>query len=157
MLLEIERKFLVKNNSYKDESFKCLSIKQGFLNSNKNRVVRVRVVDDKGFITIKGKSNKKGTTRFEWEKEISMKDAKRLLKLCEKGIIKKKRYLVKIKNHTYEVDVFKNKNKGLIIAEVELGNATELFSKPSWLGEEVTGIVKYYNSELSKNPFKNWT
>ncbi|MCF6278818.1 MAG: CYTH domain-containing protein [Flavobacteriaceae bacterium] len=156
MLLEIERKFLVKNNSYKEESFKCLSINQGFLNSNRNRVVRVRVVDDKGFITIKGKSNKKGTTRFEWEKEISLKEAKKLLKLCEKGVIKKTRYLVRVENHIYEVDVFKRKNKGLVVAEIELNSESELFLKPSWLGEEVTGEIKYYNSELSKNPFKNW-
>jgi len=156
MSLEIERKFLVKNDSYKKESFKYLSIKQGFLNSNKNRVVRVRVVDNKGFITIKGKSNKKGTIRFEWEKEISIKEAKQLLKLCEKGIVKKKRYLVRVENHIYEIDVFKRDNKGLVIAEVELNSEDETFVKPKWLGKEVTGIIKYYNSKLSKNPFKNW-
>ena len=95
--IEIERKFLVKNNSFKNESFKGLAIKQGFLNSNKNRVVRIRIVGDKGFITVMGKSSKNGLSRFEWEKKLPFKEAKKLLKLCEKGIIKKTRYLVKVK------------------------------------------------------------
>ncbi|PHR73255.1 MAG: adenylate cyclase [Lutibacter sp.] len=156
MQIEIERKFLVKDTSFKNKSFKCLSIKQGFLNSNKNRVVRIRIVDDKGFITIKGKSSKNGLSRFEWEKKIPMKEAKKLLKLCEKEVIKKSRYLVKVENHTFEVDIFKGGNKGLIIAEIELSHEKESFSKPDWLGKEVTGEAKYYNSELSKVPFKNW-
>ena len=156
MAIEIERKFLIKNDSYKPESFKKLSIKQGFLNSDKNRIVRIRVVDDKGFITVKGISSKDGTSRFEWEKEISSKDAESLLNLCEETIIEKNRYLVKSGIHTFEVDEFSGNNSGLIVAEVELISVNDEYLKPDWLGEEVTGIVKYYNSELSKNPFKNW-
>lgn len=156
MQIEIERKFLVKNNSFKKESFKNLSIKQGFLNSNKNRTVRIRIVDNKGIITVKGKSSKNGLSRFEWEKEIAVKEAEELLKLCEKGVIKKTRYLIKSGKHTFEVDVFKGKNKGLIIAEVELTHEDEDFNKPNWLGKEVTGEIEYYNSKLSKTPFKNW-
>ncbi|PCI11829.1 MAG: adenylate cyclase [Flavobacteriaceae bacterium] len=156
MPIEIERKFLVKNNSFKSESFKTLTIKQGFLNSDKNRVVRVRTLDDTGFITIKGISSKDGTSRFEWEKEISLSDANALLLLCEETIIEKKRYLIKSGKHTFEVDEFYGANNGLVVAEVELNAANESFNTPSWLGEEVTGLTKYYNSELSKNPFKNW-
>ena len=157
MSIEIERKFLVKNNSYQIESFKVLTIKQGFLNSDKNRVVRIRVLDNTGFITVKGISSKDGTSRFAWEKEISLHDANSLLLLCEQTIIGKKRYLIKSKNHTFEVDEFLGANEGLVIAEVELNSAKEKFFKPDWLGKEVTGVSKYYNSELSKNPFKNWT
>lgn len=156
MSIEIERKFLVKNSSFKERAFKCFSIKQGFLNSDKNRVVRIRIVDNKGFITIKGRSSENGLSRFEWEKEINLQDAESLFDLCEIGVIQKKRYLVNYKNYLYEVDVFLVENTGLTIAEIELNSETQLFSKPEWLGEEVTGITKYYNSELSKNPFKNW-
>ncbi len=156
MPIEIERKFLVKNDSYKSDSFKVLTIKQGFLNSDKNRVVRVRTLDNQGFITVKGISSKDGTSRFEWEKEISLSDANALLLLCEETVIEKKRYLIKSKNHTFEVDEFFSANNGLVIAEVELNSVDEEFNKLSWLGDEVTGITKYYNSELSKNPFKNW-
>ena len=106
MSVEIERKFLVKNNSYKAASYKCISITQGFLNSNKKRVVRIRIADDKGFITIKGKTSDNGLTRYEWEKEIDLKEANSLLNLCEKGIIIKNRYLVKFKDWIYEVDEF---------------------------------------------------
>lgn len=156
MSIEIERKFLIKNSSYKSESFKVSSIKQGFLNSNKNRVVRIRVIDDKGWITVKGVSSKDGTSRFEWEKEISLNDAESLLNLCEETIIEKNRYFVKSGTHLFEVDKFIGANDGLVIAEIELNSVNEKYIKPEWLGEEVTGITKYYNSELSKNPFKNW-
>lgn len=156
MGVEIERKFLVTSNDFKKESYQKTHIKQGFLNSNKKRVVRVRINNDKGFLTIKGKSNKTGTTRFEWEKEIDKKEAENLLSLCEKGVIEKYRYLVKINNHILEIDEFLNENKGLIIAEIELQYENEKFTKPFWLGKEVTGITKYYNSNLSKNPFNQW-
>ncbi|MBS9774147.1 MAG: CYTH domain-containing protein [Tenacibaculum sp.] len=156
MNIEIERKFLVISNDYKTNSFKKEYIKQGFLNSDKQRVVRVRIKDDKGFITVKGKSNDTGTTRFEWEKEISLIDAENLLNLCEEGIIEKYRYLVKVDNYIFEVDEFLGDNKGLCIAEIELLNEEDKFEKPFWLGKEVTGITKYYNSNISKNPFKNW-
>lgn len=153
---EIERKFLVNNTFFIKESFDQKLIKQGFLNSDKNRVVRVRVSDEQGFLTIKGKSNKSGTSRFEFEKEITLEEANLLLELCEKGVIEKTRYLIKSEKHTFEVDVFSGKNKGLVVAEIELTEENESFAKPSWLGKEVTGNVKYYNSELSKNPYKNW-
>ncbi len=156
MIVEIERKFLVISDDFKKESFKKEYIKQGFLNSDKERVVRIRIKDDKGFITVKGKSNKEGTTRFEWEKEIDLIDAENLFNLCEEGIIEKFRYLVKADNHIFEVDEFLGNNKGLYIAEIELSNENEEFKKPLWLGNEVTGDVKYYNSNISKNPYKNW-
>lgn len=156
MSVEIERKFLVKNDDFKSESYSKKYLKQGYLNTDKNRTVRIRISDKTAFITIKGKSNNAGTTRFEWEKEIQMQEAEALLLLCEPSIVEKTRYLVKAEPHTFEVDVFAGDNKGLIIAEIELKNETEKFIKPDWLANEVTGNVKYYNSNISKNPFKNW-
>jgi len=156
MSIEIERKFLVKNDDFKQESYQKNTIKQGFLNSNKNRIVRIRVSDRLAFITVKGKSNLSGTTRFEWEKEINIKEAEELLLLCEPIIIEKTRYLIKKGNHTFEIDEFFGENKGLILAEIELNSENESFEKPEWLGKEVTGKIKYYNSNLSNHPFKNW-
>ena len=155
-MIEIERKFLVLNNNYKKEAFKQTRITQGFLNTNPERTVRVRVKGDTGFITVKGKSNQSGTSRFEWEKEITLTEAKQLLKLCETGVIDKTRYEVKLGEHIFEVDEFYGDNQGLTIVEVELSHENEVFEKPNWLGEEVTGDIKYYNSQLSKNPFKDW-
>ncbi|WP_417855926.1 CYTH domain-containing protein [Xanthomarina gelatinilytica] len=155
-MIEIERKFLVKNNSFKNEAFKKIHIKQGFLNSDKERTVRVRLTDSQGFLTVKGLSGNNGLSRFEWEKEISKTDAEALFELCEKGLIEKTRHLVEIGNHIFEIDEFFSENEGLIIAEIELNHATELFKKPAWLGEEVTGNIKYYNSQLSKQPYKTW-
>ncbi|HLV69519.1 MAG TPA: CYTH domain-containing protein [Xanthomarina sp.] len=155
-MIEIERKFLVKNNNFKDEAFKQVHIKQGFLNSDKERTVRVRLTDNQGFLTVKGLSTNNGLSRFEWEKEISKTDAEVLFKLCEKGLIIKTRHLVKVNNHTFEVDEFFGDNEGLIIAEIELNHVTELFTKPTWLGKEVTGNIKYYNSQLSKQPYNTW-
>ncbi len=156
MAFEIERKFLVTSDEYKQVAYKKSYIKQGFLNSKKERVVRVRIKDDAGFLTIKGASNKSGTTRFEWEKEIDLKEAQDLFNLCEEGIIEKYRYLVKANNHVFEVDEFLGENKGLVVAEIELEDENENFATPNWLGKEVTGIVKYYNSNLSKIPFSKW-
>lgn len=156
MGIEIERKFLVKNLDFKTESFEKKYIKQGYLNSNKNRTVRIRVSDDTAYITIKGKSNKSGTSRFEWEKEIAISEAKELLLLCESNLIEKHRYLVKKGTHTFEVDAFLGDNLGLIVAEIELDSENEKFEKPSWLAKEVTGESKYYNSSISKLPFKDW-
>ena len=155
-MLEIERKFLVISDAFKTEASNSYIIKQGFLNSHKKRTVRVRVKKEKGFITIKGISSKNGLSRFEWEKEISKKEAESLLKICEKGIIDKMRYEVKCGQHVYEIDEFFGLNKGLIVAEVELNSENEYFEKPQWLGKEVTGDIKYYNAVLSKEPFKNW-
>jgi len=156
MAIEIERKFLVKNQLFESQSSRSYSIEQGFLNSDKNRVVRVRLKDEQGFLTIKGKTNDSGLSRFEWEKEIDFKEAKDLLLLCEKNIIQKRRFEVEYGNHCFEIDVFSGLNEGLIIAEVELNSEEENFIKPSWLGTEVTGQPKYYNSELSKTPYLSW-
>ena len=156
MAVEIERKFLVKNNSFKQESIDKKSMKQGYLNSNKNRTVRIRITDDKAFITVKGNSNSTGVSRFEWEKEIDKLEAEELLLLCETTIIEKNRFYVKSHQHVYEIDEFFGDNYGLIIAEVELKKEDEAYTKPLWLGEEVTGQKKYYNSKLSKNPFRDW-
>jgi len=156
MALEIERKFLITSHTFKKESYKKIYIKQGFLNSDKERTVRIRIADEKAFITVKGKSNINGTSRYEWEKEIPVKDAQEMLHLCEKTVIEKNRFLVKSARHIFEIDEFMGANKGLVIAEVELQNENEHFESPPWLGLEVTGRVAYYNSNLSKHPFSNW-
>ncbi len=155
-MIEIERKFLVTSNSYKEESFNVTRIIQGFLNRDPERTVRVRIRNNKGVLAVKGLSSNNGLSRFEWEKNISKKDAKVLLGFCKKGVIDKLRYEVKCGNHIFEVDEFFGDNKGLIIAEVELSSEKEQFSKPDWLGEEVTGQIEYYNSQLSKQPFNTW-
>lgn len=156
MNLEIERKFLIKNLNFKKESFKKRYLKQGYLNTNKERTVRVRISDDKAFLTIKGKSNTNGTTRFEWEKEIEIVDAEQLLLLSETTIIEKTRYYIKSEEFVFEVDEFNGENNGLLLAEIELKNENQKFKKPDWLGKEVTGNEKYYNSFLSKKPFTTW-
>jgi len=157
MSIEIERKFLAVNSDYKKLSYDQKYIKQGFLNSNKNRVVRVRISEDQAFLTIKGVSSKDGTSRFEWEKEISVEEAQDLMKLCEEGIIEKKRYYHKFGNHLFEIDEFLGNNSNLVVVEVEVRHKGEEFQTPSYLGIEVTGDKKYYNAYLSKHPFKNWT
>jgi CYTH domain-containing protein len=153
---EIERKFLVHSLGFIAEASLSQKIAQGYLNSTPERTVRIRIKDEKGFITIKGKGNESGTTRFEWEKEIDLYEAEALLKLCETGVIDKTRYLIKKGNHTFEVDIFEGENKGLIIAEIELSEANEMFQKPTGLSEEVTGDERYYNAYLSKKPFTTW-
>ncbi len=155
MAQEIERKFLVKGD-FKADSFKATRITQGYLSSVPERTVRVRVKGEKGYITIKGKGNDSGASRYEWEKEIPVDEVKELLKLCEPGIIDKTRYLVKAGEHTFEVDEFYGENEGLVMAEVELKDENEDFIKPAWLGEEVTGDVRYYNSMLMKHPYTKW-
>lgn len=155
-MIEIERKFLVLSDDFINESFSQKRIVQGYLSSNPERTVRVRVKGDKGFLTIKGKSNANGTTRLEWEREISLIDAETLLTICESGIIDKVRYEVKVGNHVYEIDIFSGENQGLIMAEIELESESEIFEKPNWLGEEVTNDERYYNAYLSKNPFTTW-
>ena len=155
-MLEIERKFLVTSEAFKKEAFTQHRIAQGYLSAVPERTVRVRIKGNKGFLTIKGASNESGLSRFEWEKEIPVDEATALLKLCEKGVIDKTRFEVKMGNHVYEIDEFYGENEGLIMAEIELQSETETFEKPNWLGEEVTNDNRYYNSYLSKNPFKNW-
>ncbi|NQY28830.1 MAG: CYTH domain-containing protein [Flavobacteriaceae bacterium] len=155
-MIEIERKFLVASDEYKVRSYKSTRITQGFLSTDPERTVRVRIKGNQGFLTIKGKSNTSGTSRFEWEKEIDLEEAEGLLKLCQKGIIDKVRYEVKSNAHIYEIDEFFGSNEGLVIAEIELNSENEAFEKPNWLGVEVTGENKYYNSQLSTMPFCKW-
>lgn len=153
--MEIERKFLVKGE-YKYLAERSFRIVQGYLSSATGRTVRIRIKGDKGFITIKGKSNESGLSRYEWEKEIPLNEAEELLQLCEPGAIDKTRYEIPVGKHTFEVDEFYGENSGLTLAEIELESETESFLKPDWLGEEVTGDRRYYNSCLTKNSFKNW-
>ena len=155
MPMEIERKFLVAGD-YKSFARKSLRITQGYISSIPERTVRVRIMGDKGFITIKGVASDGGVSRFEWEKEIPVSEAQDLLQICEPGVIDKTRYLVEVGNHTYEVDEFYGDNDGLVVAEIELAAEDEAFVKPEWLGEEVTGDNRYYNSMLMKSPYKNW-
>jgi adenylate cyclase len=155
-MIEIERKFLVTSEAFKKEAFAQNRIAQGYLSSVPERTVRVRIKGDKGFLTIKGVSNESGLSRFEWEKEIPVLEAAALLKLCEKGVIDKTRFEVKMGNHVFEIDEFHGENEGLVMAEIELESETEPFEKPIWLGEEVTNDNRYYNSYLSRNPYKNW-
>ena len=154
--LEIERKFLVLSDAYKHEAQKSTRISQGYLSTDPERTVRVRIKGEKAFLTIKGKSNESGTTRVEIEEVITLDKAKTLLDLCLPGIIDKTRYEVTLGNHTWEIDEFYGDNQGLILAEIELQSETETFQKPEWIGKEVTGNKKYYNSQLSKQPFTKW-
>ncbi len=155
-MIEIERKFLVTSDAYKVLAFAKNQIAQGYLNSNPERTVRVRIKGEKGFLTIKGKGNQSGMSRFEWEKEIPVAEAKALLDLCESGVISKMRFEVKVGQHVFEVDEFYGENSGLIMAEVELGSETESFEKPTWIGEEVTNDERFYNAFLSQNPYSKW-
>ena len=155
-MIEIERKFLVTSLDFIAESSVQHAIAQGYLNSDPERTVRIRIKGEKGYITIKGSGNETGTSRMEWEKEISLEEAKSLLKLCEKGVIEKTRYEVKSGKHTIEIDVFHGENEGLIMAEVELEDENEAILKPNWLGKEVTGDKRYYNSYISLYPFNKW-
>ena len=169
---EIERKFLVKEIPNNLQQYKCYKIKQGHISTNptirlrqivqgyicsaRGRTVRVRIRDNKGYLTIKGASNDSGTSRYEWEKEISLQEAEELMKLCEPGVIDKIRYLVKSGEHIFEVDEFYGENEGLTVAEVELNSEDELFKKPHFIEKEVTGDIRYYNSFLMKNPYTRW-
>ena len=153
---EIERKFLVRGD-YRSQAYSSSHIVQGYLCSSARCTVRIRLRDDKGYVTIKGKSDAAGLSRSEWEQEIPFKDASEMLALCGKEVIDKTRHLVKAGSHTFEVDEFHGDNEGLVVAEVELGSENEEYERPSWLGEEVTGDRKYYNSHLVDSPFKSWT
>ena len=156
MALEIERKFLVKDDRYKSMAYSASRIAQGYICSARGRTVRVRIRDEKGYLTIKGPSDSQGLGRYEWEKEIPIQEAQELMRLCEPGMIDKTRYLVKSGKHVFEVDEFYGENEGLTIAEVELESVDESYEKPDFIGEEVTGDVRYYNSFLMKNPFTRW-
>lgn len=155
-MVEIERKFLVKNDSFIKLATSKHMIAQGYLNSNPDRTVRIRIMGESGFLTIKGRGNDSGMTRFEWETELSLTEARPLLALCESGMVEKIRYNVPVGKHIFEVDVFSGENEGLVIAEIELSSEEENFAHPDWLGKEVTADERFYNAYLSQNPFKNW-
>lgn len=155
-MIETERKFLVKNEAYKHEARTQKRIVQGYLSTDPDRTVRVRIKGDEGYITIKGKSSASGLSRMEWEKEITVEDADALLALCLPGVIDKVRYEINIGKHIYEVDEFFGDNAGLTIAEIELSSENETFEKPDWLGDEVTGDKRYYNAYISSRPFSKW-
>lgn len=156
MAQEIERKFLV-SGEFKSQAYAQSRIVQGYISSARGRTVRVRIRDGKGYLTIKGASNESGTSRYEWEKEITLSEARELMKLCEPGVIDKTRYLIRSGEHVFEVDEFYGENEGLILAEVELQSEDEKYKKPDFIGKEVTGDVRYYNSHLMKEPFTKWT
>ena len=155
MALEIERKFLVSGDfrPYVSES---VHIVQGYLCSSAGKTVRVRTWGKKGFLTIKGPTAPGSCSRFEWETEIPLKDAQELIALCDSGVIDKVRHLVPVGDHVYEVDEFGADNQGLVVAEVELSSEDEAFQRPQWLGKEVTGDRRYYNSSLLANPYSRW-
>ena len=155
--LEIERKFLV-TGPFKDKAYDATRIRQGYIASGRGRTVRVRVRGDTGYLTIKGPSDRAGLARFEWEKEITVGDAEALMRICEPGIIDKTRYLVKSPDcrHVWEVDEFYGENEGLVMAEIELDDENESYSKPDFIGREVTGDRRFYNSHLRQNPYKLW-
>ena len=135
---------------------KSIHMVQGYIASGR-RTVRVRISDDKAWLTIKGPSTNGGLTRYEWEREISLKEALELIQLSEGATIEKRRHIVEYEGHTFEVDEFEGENAGLIIAEVELQSEDEEFEHPEWLGREVTGIKRYYNSHLRAHPYREWS
>lgn len=156
-LLEVERKFLVTGD-FKEQAVSSTHITQGYIASGGGRTVRVRIRGDKGYLTIKGPSNKAGLARFEWEKEIPRHEAEALMTICEPGIIEKTRWLVPSADgrHTWEVDVFEGENEGLVMAEIELESEDDTFEKPHFIGKEVTGDRRFYNSHMRRYPFRMW-
>ena len=156
MARETERKFLVTSTSYRDQAYARSRVVQGYISSQRGRTVRVRIRDGRGFLTIKGPSDPAGLTRYEWEREIPLAEAEELMLLCEPGRVDKTRYLVRAGRHVFEVDEFYGENQGLVVAEVELTDAGEPFVRPDFLGQEVTGDPRYYNSHLIKRPFTTW-
>lgn len=153
---EIERKFLVRGE-YKSQSSKSFPIRQGYLSVSDTSVIRVRVKGKKAFITIKRTLSESQIKRHEWEYEIPVEDAEEMLLLCENPVVEKTRYLVDYAGHLFEVDEFYGDNDGLVIAEIELEDEKEPFDRPGWLGDEVTGDERYYNSYLSMHPYKEWS
>lgn len=156
MAQEIERKFLVLDDSYKKESFGHSHILQGYITSERGRTVRIRIRDDHAYLTIKGPSMDGGLSRYEFEQEIPLEDGRKLMELCEPGIIDKVRWLVKSGDHTFEVDEFLGDNEGLVMAEVELLAVDESVKMPHFIGKEVTGDRRYYNSQLRQCPYKSF-
>jgi len=155
-MVEVERKFLVKDDSFIDAAYSKKRIVQGYLCADAERTVRVRIKGDKGFITVKSASDEKGWSRYEFEQEVPLHDAEEMLKLCLSGKIDKVRHYVRVGEHTWEVDVFHGDNEGLIVAEIELESVDETFELPSWAGAEVSGDLRYYNAMLARQPFSTW-
>ena len=154
-MVEIERKFLVSNlEECLQHHTKSITIVQGYLSFDQARTVRIRKTDTKAFLTIKGKSNETGDTRFEWEKEIKENEAIQLFDLCLGQTIRKTRYVVPYQSHIFEIDVFSGNHQGLVIAEIELSSSSEKVDLPKWIGQEVTGDNRYYNSVLAKEGLK---
>ena len=154
--MEIERKFLVSDDSYRQMAHRSFRIQQGYICSGHGHTVRVRRRDNEAFLTIKGPSMDGGLSRYEFEKEISLAEAEQLFRLCQPGLIDKRRYLVSFEGHTFEVDEFYGDNEGLVMAEVELTSAEEEVKKPGFIATEVTGDRRYYNSHLRQMPYKMW-
>ena len=154
--MEVERKFMVRGNSYRQLAYASDRIKQGYICSGHGRTVRVRLRGGRGYLTIKGPSLDGGLSRYEFEKEITPDEAEQLFRLCEPGIIDKTRFLVKSGQHTFEVDEFYGDNEGLVMAEVELSAPDEPYEKPAFIGKEVTGDRRFYNSHLRAKPFSVW-
>ena len=154
--MEIERKFLVRDRSFVSLASSSSHIRQGYLCSGGGRTIRVRLRDDAAYLTIKGPSLDGGVSRYEFEKEISLEEGEQLMRLCEPGIVDKTRFLVPFGVHTFEVDVFHGDNDGLVMAEVELGSPDEPYEQPPFLGDEVTGDRRYYNSHLRRHPYREW-
>ena len=153
---EIERKFLVRSDDYKQAAYRQTHIIQGYIAGGAHSTVRVRLRDEKGYLTIKGKTPKGSFSRYEWEKEITAEEARELLALCEGGYIDKTRYEVKVGDFVFEVDEFYGDNLGLVVAEVELQSEDDVFDKTDWLGKEVTGQKQYYNASLIRKPYRSW-
>ncbi len=156
MGLEIERKFLVKGDGYRTEAYKYYDMIQGYIANDNGRSVRVRITDNEALVTVKGPSDRKGMTRYEWNHSIDRKEALELMELCQGGKIEKRRYLVHSGPHVFEVDEFHGANEGLVIAEVELFSEDEIFKKLDFIGEEVTGDHSYYNAYLTQHPYSGW-
>lgn len=155
MPYEIERKFLIASD-FKADVFSQSEIKQGYLSSDPERIVRIRVRNEKAYLTIKSTLSDTEFTCYEWEKEINFNDALDMLAFCEPSIIEKTRYLAKIDTHTFEIDEFHGENEGLLFAEIELASESEIFEKPNWLGKEVTDDIRYYNFYIAQHPYKTW-
>ena len=151
---EIERKFLLANDSWRDKVDSKTSLKQGYLSSKKEATVRIRLENNSGILAIKGKTE--GVTRSEFEYIIPVEEAEQLLLLCEKQLIEKTRHIIRQGVHTWEIDEFEGENQGLIIAEIELKSEDEYFVKPTWLGEEVSEDARYYNACLVTHPYSKW-
>ena len=155
MALEIERKFLLANDGWRKQVLRSVSLKQGYLSSQPTSSIRVRIAGRQAWLNIKSATI--GNQRLEFEYDIPFDDAEIIINsLCGKPLIEKTRHFLTVDSHTWEIDEFEGENKGLIVAEIELSESGENFSKPQWLGQEVTHDLRYYNNNLAQNPYKNW-